>query len=207
MRTVGISLCIVILTACAGTPMESGPGAPTVPDSASIPNDTQPVERTAYTSAKRDCDLTRAIDGYVVCAPEVKTTPHGTEPARDDRALNVPLEAARLTAQSVPFEPVRNQPGQYLVIGSFNDRDNALRWAEFNAEFGTEIYAARDAAHQWYRVVVGPLDEADSPTILREIFAAVGLTGSWRMAICGSSAVSGDCPDLDSAHLALVAEI
>ena len=105
------------------------------------------------------------------------------------------------------FEPVRNQPGQYLVIGSFNDRDNALRWAEFNAEFGTGIYVATDAARQWYRVVVGPLDEADSPAILREIFVAVGLTESWYMAICGDPAGPGGCPDLDSAHVTRVAEI
>ena len=206
MRRMVLWLWVPILTACAGTPLESRHNARADRDTAPVAIGAPGAGPTGSTSAKRNCALTRAIDGYVVCAPTIKATVPAVA-NRHVRALTVSLEAILPAAHSLASAPLQHRPGQYLVIGSFSDRDNAARWAEFNAEFGTEIYVANLARRPLYRVVVGPLEDTDSSAILREIFSAVGLTGSWQIAICGGSASRDACPDLDDAGLTRVAEI
>ena len=206
MRSMVLWLWIPIFTACAGTPLESKHSAPAGLQAAAAATSAPTADRRGSPFTRRDCALTRAIDGYVVCAPTIKATaPTGAN--RHGPALTVSLEAVPPAAQSVESAPLQHRPGQYLVIGSFSDRDNAARWAEFNAEFGTEIYAANRDQRPLYRVLVGPLDDTDSPAILREIFSSVGLPGSWHIAICGGSASRRACPDLDAAGLTRVAEI
>ncbi len=196
MRTIAVVICIATLTACTATQSRPTSGPPASRDVGAGPASDRPAAHTRVASESRDCRLKRAIDGHVVCAPRAKTSRH-------ERALTASLPIVPPPAQN---DTMHAQPGEYLVIGSFKDRDNATRWAAFNAEFGTEVYAASRDHHRLYRVVVGPLEAADSRTMLREIFSAVGLTGSWHIALCGEARGTGACPDVDHVGMTRVAE-
>ena len=123
------------------------------------------------------------------------------------RELSVALQDPALPAPLADHGAPGQVAGRYLVIGSFRERGNADRWAEFNAEFGTGVHTTRRGGQPVYRVLVGPLDDSDVTAILREILAAVGVGESWRLSICGESASPGTCRDIEQAKLTAVAEL
>ena len=121
------------------------------------------------------CEVVRALDGRVICAgatvppPAAATT---TAPGPRSSSGNFDGDHHRTLAS-----------GEYLVIGSFAERQNATNWANFNADFGTDVQRVPHRESTMYRVVVGPLEQ-DTTGPMREILAAVGAGTSWRLAVC-----------------------
>ncbi len=75
-------------------------------------------------------------------------------------------------------------PAHYLVIGSFGEAANALRWARYNEAFGTLVLADdAAAAERQHRVLVGPLAAANLP-YMQAILERAGIVGAWPLASC-----------------------
>lgn len=126
----------------------------------------------------------------------------GTCAYRRANAAAVAL-TARAAAEATP-QP--GSDGQYLVIGSFEKRENAEKWAAFNAELRTDVRTGDIADRAVYRLLIGLMDR-EATTIMREILAAVGIRGPWRMSICRDAPAIGACPPIDGANVTRVAKI
>ena len=127
-----------------------------------------------------DCRVRRALDGRVICATNPRVETAISTSASDD-ALDL-------------------LPGQYVVIGSFREHENAVRWARSNEEFATEIKPAPLTEPTMYRVVIGPLEQ-DTQAVMGDILRAVGVDESWRLSVCADSEtmLDGHCTSLDDA--------
>ena len=116
------------------------------------------------------------------------------------------LLSSGTSADQPPFgEASVAAAGAYIVIGSFARRGNAVRWAQYNDEFGTAVQTLENSGQTVYRVVVGPLENDAAPMML-EILKSVGLPSSWPLALCGGTSAAHGCSGLDDAHSARIAE-
>jgi hypothetical protein len=141
------------------------------------------------------CEVVRALDGRAICAGATVPSPAAattTAPGPRSSSGNYDGDNHRALAS-----------GEYLVIGSFAERQNATNWANFNADFGTDVQRVPRRESTLYRVVIGPLEQ-DTTGPMREILAAVGAGTSWRLAVCTHSGVPTDaaCTLLGSEKLA-----
>ncbi|MCZ6664959.1 MAG: SPOR domain-containing protein [Gammaproteobacteria bacterium] len=208
MRSTIVPLVVLLLAGCADLPVEITLGAR--PDTGVTHErraNSPPIYAGVARASRRECRMIRAIDGYAVCAPKAREVTPTTALPESSRKLDVALHIPAPQATLVDHDASGQVAGRYLVIGSFRERGNAERWAEFNAEFGTGVHAIHRRGPPVYRVLVGPLDDSDVTAILREILAAVGVGESWRLSICGKSARPGTCRDFEQAKLATVAEL
>jgi len=135
------------------------------------------------------CKVRRALDGRAICAPNVALAKSADKPALK------PIATPRVEHVDGLL------PGEYLVIGSFNERQNAMNWASFNADFGTDVQPVPHLHSGMYRVVVGPL-QSENTVPMREILAAVGAGNSWRLEVCGPTSVTPQCESITAAKLA-----
>ncbi|MGE0485748.1 MAG: SPOR domain-containing protein [Gammaproteobacteria bacterium] len=158
----------VLVSACAHT---SAP-APDIPSKrAEVPiaAPTVPTVASHRLALAADCTVVRALDGRAVCAEQL---PGGAaRAATDDRPAALAVMPAERPAER----------HDYVVIGSFSTRENAARWAAYNAGFAPEIQRVDGSDGPMYRVLVGPLG-ADSAPLMRDILGAVGIAGSWPLA-------------------------
>ena len=179
MRSLVLALSATVLIGCT-TQTPTG--------SASSANTAVATPQPAASAAHQPVNLAQLSQ----CA-EVKRSLSGEVVCVDTKRRTASTEVSRPT--STRPSQRRPQPGQaqYLVIGSFSDLSNAERWATYNAEFGTRVISPDPGAKKVYRVVVGPL-ENESPALLRQILSAVGIEGSWRLALCANAPVAGECP-------------
>ena len=125
------------------------------------------------------CEVVRALDGRAICA--ATSLPHPTAAPGDSSPSS---DHDRDDQWVLP-------PGEYLVIGSFAEHQNATNWAKFNADFGTDVQRVTRQKSAMYRVVVGPLEQ-DNTGPMREILTAVGAGPSWRLAVCPHSGGTAD---------------
>ncbi len=191
-----LGLCV---SACA--PLPSAPSA--TPGAAIARMDTV-VSRLEARSP--ECRMTRTLDGRAVC---------DNRPQRQDLVIAPP--ATTVMAEDTARAPTAAQPnttepallpGQYLVIGSFSRLENALYWANFNADFGTEVQRVSVREPAMYRVVVGPL-AANVTLPMQAILSAVGVGNSWQLAVCGEPGLHdrNGCVALPAANLAATAPL
>ena len=208
IRSIIVPLAALLLAGCADLPVEFKLGAR--PDKGVTREhraNSPPIYAGVAGTSGRDCKMIQAIDGYVQCAPKAReVTPTAVLSAGSPK-FNVALPIPALPAPLADHGAHGQVAGRYLVIGSFRERGNADRWAEFNAEFGTRVDASRRSGRPVYRVLVGPLDDSDVTAILREILAAVGVGESWRLSVCGNSTSVGTCRDIEQARLPTVADL
>jgi hypothetical protein len=118
-----------------------------------------------------------AVDGVSYVASGKSLSDHGISVAADKdcatwhffvgRAVcedaNHPDPAApfvqRAGRKSTEVAVAASPTGRYdLVIGSFSDRENAVRLARRYARFGARIVKIRVGGHEFARVLIGPLD-------------------------------------------------
>lgn len=193
----GFAFLLLIAGASSAAELEAARSTPDTPLSPTAR--ATAVANPAAPAAQRVCRMIRAIDGRAVCAP----APHQARAAAGIGFGSKP--AADAGAASFARRP--HAPGQYLVIGSFESRENAERWARYNDEFGTDVLPVQNHGQTIYRVLVGPLERGSAP-MMQEILEAVGLGNSWPLAICNeATATGGRCSGLDEANTATVAEI
>ena len=196
---------LIILTGCASIPIGlkiaglATTGMSYLSTGKSLPDNAFSVV------TQSDCKVLRALAGDPVCSGQAPAlAAEQTQPALPPVTT---VAAVAITARAAhEATPRPSSDGQYLVIGSFEKRENAEKWAAFNAEFGTDVRTGDVADRAVYRVLVGPMDR-EATTIMREILAAVGIRGPWRMSICRNAATIGACPPIDGANVTRVAKI
>jgi hypothetical protein len=104
-------------------------------------------------AADKDCATWHFFVGRAVC--EDANHPDPAAPFEERIAGRKSAVVAVAAAQAGAASPAgRND----LVIGSFSDRENAVRLARRYARFGARIVKIRVGGHDLARVLIGPLD-------------------------------------------------
>jgi cell division septation protein DedD len=141
-----------------------------------------------------DCALHRVLTRKPICkdnpvAPAViaveplQPLPPSTAPAASTDLASSRHESLQTAAVFFPREPATAKTGQgrYLVLGSFETRENAVRFALGFGESGIAVSAAAVNGRMVYRVVAGPLTMAKVVN-LRARLADKGAEAPWEVA-------------------------
>jgi hypothetical protein len=188
MKSVVISLLAILCCACAQTSVRDTHQPHAAASAEPARMDALVVSRLNAEHA--NCRIVRALDGRAICA---------TRPAPANIRQIVSVAG---TAEARPRDIAQAlAAGDYLVIGSFSKLENATRWARYNADFGTTVQPIAHHGATMYRVVVGPLEGANS-ALMRDILSVVGLDDSWQLAMYqGASELAiGQGPTIRAAH-------
>ena len=124
-----------------------------------------------------DCRLRRTLDGRAVCTTAL------------------PAAAATANLGPLPEAPadIALAAGRYVVIGSFEELDNAVDWAGLNADFGAGIQRAPSFEPTMYRVLIGPLERTDGE-LMQAILDSVGVAESWQLSVCHGGVTPAAAP-------------
>lgn len=99
-----------------------------------------------------------------------------------DHVSNNRIQGERLLISGTRNWSDSDDANQYLVIGSFRDRNNAKRLIRRHKALGPAVMASRVKGHETYRVAVGPYSLGDKGKVHKALSKA-GIKEAWSIRI------------------------